>query len=75
MQLAAELLLQGCGNSGLADTRLAREEHDLALAVLGPPPTAQEQLHLLLTPDEGSERHRVERLEPALDSHSAEELG
>ena len=42
------------------------EQHDLALAVLGPLPAIEQQRHLLLAADERREARRLARLEPAL---------
>jgi hypothetical protein len=51
----------------LADPRLAREQHDLALAVARLPPAAQQQRDLLLAADERREAPGLTRLEAALN--------
>src|SRR5262249_45697764 len=65
--LADEPLLEGARDPGLADARLAREQHHAAfLLLLGLPPPAEQQLDLLLAANKrcGS-RSPVQRLEPA----------
>jgi hypothetical protein len=64
--VAAGGLAQRLDQARLADPGLAREEHDLALPGPGLPPAAEEQLQLLLAPDERRRRAAVPRLEAAL---------
>jgi hypothetical protein len=65
--LPAKLLLQRRGDAGFSDTRLTGNEHDLTVAVFGPSPSAEQQLHLLLSADERGQRGGMKRLEPAFD--------
>ena len=55
--LAGEALLDRAGDPGLADPRLAREEHHAALVLLpGLPPPPEQQVDILLAPDERRRR-------------------
>jgi hypothetical protein len=51
MQFTAQPFAQGAHEARLADAGLAREEHDLALALFGPLPALQQQRQLLLATD------------------------
>ena len=73
MRLRAEPLLRGRQQPRLADPRLAREQDHPALATLGLLPAPQQQLHLLLAPDQRRQGRRVERLEPARCRADAED--
>jgi hypothetical protein len=65
VRLGAQPLEQGLGEARLADPRLARDQHDAALAALGLPPAPLQHRQLLVAADEwgGS---RAQRLEAAL---------
>jgi hypothetical protein len=52
---------------GLADSGLAREQHDLSLAATGPLPTAPEDVDFLVAPHERRQRPHPRRLEPTRD--------
>ena len=52
MRLAGEPLEQGLGETRLADARLARNQHDAALAALGLLPAALQERQLLVPADE-----------------------
>ena len=73
VRLVAEMLLHRRQQPRLADPRLAREQHHLALAALGPLPAPQQQAHLLLAPDQREQGRGVERLEPARRRADAED--
>src|ERR671919_1652790 len=81
VRLVAEALAQRPDHPRLADARLAREQHHLAVAVLGPGPAFQENRQLLVAPDQRREPLAVQRLESALgaafalDPESRERLG
>ena len=51
MRLGRQSLLQCRNDPGFADTRFARNEHDLAVAGLGAHPAAHQQVDLLVAAD------------------------
>jgi hypothetical protein len=65
VRLADKPLHYGLSVSWLADTRLARHEHDLALARFRLLPAPHEQRHLLVAADQGRRRY-PQRFDPAL---------
>src|SRR5918992_556182 len=65
MGLVGEALAQRAHDPRLADARLAREQHHLALALLGPLPAIDEEADLVLAPDQRRELLAVQRLEAA----------
>jgi hypothetical protein len=65
MRLVADPLAQRGQNARLADAGLARQQHDLALALRRVAPAVQQQRCLVLTPDEGRHGLRPRRLETA----------
>ena len=67
VRFVTEALLELGGQAGLADARLARQQHDLPFAGLRSPPAPQKQFTFFFPPDESGQAARVERLEPALD--------
>ena len=81
VRLAAQLLAQRPEQARFADARLAREQHHLAVAVLGPGPALQQNRQLVLAPDQRREPLAVQRLEAALgaafalDPEGRERLG
>ena len=74
MRLVLDPLLQGGGEAGLADARLAREQHHTAITRFRAMPLAPQQVDLLLAPDKRRERRSVQRLEPAFDNALANDL-
>ena len=64
-RLAAQPRLQRVGQPRLADARLALDQHHAARAVAGLAPAAQQQVQLLLAPDQSGEAFRPQRLEAA----------
>jgi hypothetical protein len=66
VELVLEPGTQFPNEARLADPRLARQQHHLALSVARMPPAAQQQGDLLLTADKGREAHGLPRLEPPL---------
>ena len=66
VRLVAEALAQRPDHARLADPRLAREQHHLAVAVLGPGPALEQDAELVLAPDQRRETLAVQRLEAAL---------
>src|ERR1700693_4438876 len=73
-RLVLDLLLQGGGETGLADAWLAREQHHLTFPTFHPLPLAPQQVDLLITPDERREHCPVQPLEPAFDAALANHL-
>ena len=65
VRLVAEALAQGPDHARLADPRLAREQHHLAVAVLGPGPALEQHAELVLAPDQRREMLAMQRLEAA----------
>ena len=65
MRLVHQPLPKRLGKPGLADARLAREQHHLALAVAGQPPPVQQQSELVLAADERGQAGRPPGLKPA----------
>ena len=59
---------------GLADTRLAAQHDDLALALLGDLPAPKQLRHLVVAPDEIGEAERMTRVETALRRSLARDL-
>src|SRR5262245_63029260 len=71
VRLADDALGESRHKAGLADPRLARDQHDLPFA---PPSEAlafQQKIELVLAADEIGQIHRVDRLEAALGSRHA----
>jgi hypothetical protein len=67
MTLARDLLAQRCQDARLADTGLARYQHDLALAVYGAAPAFDQKRDFGVASDEGSECLGTRRVETADD--------
>ncbi len=67
MRLAAQPLDQALHETRLADTRLARNQHDGALTGLGLLPASPQQRQLLLAADQRRQVRPVPRREAALD--------
>src|SRR5262249_28644530 len=74
VRLARDPLLQGGTEAGLANARLARKQHHAAFASFRAMPLAQQEVDLLLTPDERREHRPMQRLEPAFDGALANHL-
>ena len=66
VRLVAEALEQRPDHARLADPRLARQQHHLAVAVLGPRPALEQDAELVLAPDQRREMLTMKRLEAAL---------
>jgi hypothetical protein len=64
--LRREPLAQGLHEARLADARLAREQHDLPLALARPGPAREQERQLLLAIDQGRHARGVQRLKAAL---------
>ena len=81
VRLVAEALAQRPDHARLADPGLAREQHHLAVAVLGPGPALEQDAELVLAPDQRREMLAMQRLEAAfgatlaLDPPGGERLG
>ena len=68
-------MLEKCLNDArFAYPRLARDQNDTAVSCLGLLPAAQEQVQLLLAPDQWRKRGRVLCLEAALHGARAKPL-
>ena len=65
VRLVAEALAQRPNHARLADSRLARQQHHLAVSVLSPGAPLQQYTELVLAPDQGREMLAVQRLEAA----------
>ena len=74
VRLVPDPLLQGGGETGLADARLAREQHYATFTALRAIPLPLQYADLLLTAHERCERRPVQRLEPTFDSALANHL-
>lgn len=66
MRLAGETFAQALSQPRLAEPGLARDEHDLPLAVPGASPSAHQQLDLVLAANVGGQAGAVPCLEAAL---------
>ena len=69
-----EPLFKRQGNVRLTDTRLSSEHHHAAFTTLGMLPSTQQQLELLVTPDERCQSGLVLRLEAAFHSGCSQDL-
>ena len=63
-----DLLPQRLDDARLADPRLARQQHHLTVAILGPGPALEQDAELVLTPDQRREMLAVQRFEAALSA-------
>src|SRR5258706_13010799 len=63
VRLAGDALGESCRKAGLADPRLAREQHDLPFALPGQTLTLQQEVELVLAADEIGQTRRADRLE------------
>src|SRR5258705_9019070 len=66
VRLAGDALGESCRKAGLADPRLARDQHDLPFALPGQTLTLQQEVELVLAADEIGQTRRAGRLEAAL---------
>ena len=66
VQLAGNALGESRHKAGLADPRLARDQHDLPLAFPGEALAFQQEVELVLAADEIGQTRRADRLEAAL---------
>src|SRR5215831_17534187 len=66
MRLADDARSESRCNARLADPRLARDQHDLPLALPGKALAFQQEIDLLVAADEISQTRRADRLEAAL---------
>jgi hypothetical protein len=64
MWLGLEALFQRRDDARLADSRLAGDQHDLAVARLGADPAAQQQVDLLVAADQRAQRRSAQGFEP-----------
>src|ERR1700730_1820386 len=67
VRLAFEALAQRRAQPRFADARLARQQYDLPLTRIGALPAAQQQVQLLLAPDQRRQVAAAQRLEAAFD--------
>ena len=67
MRFGVHAILQRRGEARLADAGFARDQHDLAIAGLGTHPAAQQQVDLLVAPDQPGQRRSAQCLEAARD--------
>ena len=74
MRLGVQAILQRRGDARLADAGFARDQHDLAVARLGARPAAQQQVDLLVAPDQPGQRRSAQCLEPARDGTRPQHL-
>src|SRR6516225_8946678 len=65
-------LRQCRGEARLAESRLARDQHDLAVPGLGARPTAQQQVDLFVAPNQRAQRRSAQGLETARDDARAQ---
>ncbi len=72
MRLRAQPLADRLGEARLADAGLAADQDDLALALLGLLPQAEQQAKLVLASDQGGQAAAVQRLEAALGAADRE---
>src|SRR6516162_5215429 len=66
MRLAGNALGESHRKAGFADSRLARDQHDLPLALPGEALALQHEIELVLAADEIGQTRRADRLEAAL---------
>src|SRR5262249_23908877 len=66
MRLAGDALGESCRKAGLADPRLARDQHDLPFAPPGEALAFQQEIELVRAPNEIGQTRRADRLEAAL---------
>src|SRR6266481_4530896 len=71
VRLAGDALGESRRKAGLADPRLARDQHDLPFALPGQPLALQQEIELVLAADEIGQTRRAHRLEAALGSRHA----
>ena len=74
VRLAGEAFAKGPHKAGFADAGLTEQEHDLALALPGPPPMVEQERKLMLAADQRSEPGRVHGREPVLGCALAQDL-
>jgi hypothetical protein len=68
VRLAGNTLGESCRKAGLADPRLARDQHNLPFALPGETLAFQQEIELILATDEIGQTPRVDGLEAALGS-------
>src|SRR5215471_5632231 len=66
VRLAGDALGESCRKAGLADPRLARNQHDLPFALPGQPLALQQEVELVLAADEIGQTGGSDYLEAAL---------
>jgi len=66
VQRAGDALGESCRKAGLADSRLARDEHNLSFALPGEALEFQQEIELVLAANEIRQTSHVTRLEAAL---------
>ena len=71
MRLSREALGESCRKMGLTDPWLARNQHNLPLAVPGEASALQQKIELMFAADESGQTLRMHRLEAALGSRHA----
>src|SRR5215471_3542608 len=69
--LAGDALGQSSHKAGLADPRLARDQHDLPFALPGEALALQQKINFVLAADEIGQTRRVDRLEATLGGRHA----
>src|SRR5271168_371437 len=74
MRLDLEESFQLRDDARLADSGLAGDQYDLAVARLGTQPTPQEEVDFLVAADQPGKRRSAQRLEPAGDDARMQHL-
>ena len=74
ISLGVKPLRQCRGEARFADAGFAGDQHDLAVACLGPRPAAQQQVDLLVAADQRAQCRSAQGLEPALDDAGTQHL-
>ena len=71
VRLAGDVLGESCRKAGFADSRLARDQHDLPLALPGEALAFHQKFDLVVAADEIGQTGGADRLEAALGSRDA----
>src|SRR6516165_3721748 len=74
MLLAAQSLHDRSDGARFANTRLAGDQHDLAVSSLRARPSAQQQVDFLIAADQRAHHRFVQRVEPAGDGARTQHL-
>ena len=74
MRLGMKALFQCRSKAGLAETRLAGDQHDLTVARFGTHPATQQNIEFLSAADKRTKRRAAQRLEPARNGTLSQHL-